>query len=152
MRGPGVAAGRRVRQPVANLDLVPTLLDYAGVAVDGSELDGQSLRPLAASDGNSSLFPEPRYVFSAQDRFQSVTDGRLKLIMDIETSEAALFDLSEDPGERTNLAGERSEQVARLSGALHEWAAQASGRASNAERLRNADAVQERLRALGYLP
>jgi arylsulfatase A-like enzyme len=152
VRGPGVSAGRRVKRPVANLDVVPTLLDYAGGSADGVELEGHSLRPLAAGDGRDSGLREPRYVFSTQGKFHSATDGRMKFMIDIESWERSLFDLASDPGERTNLAAEREEEVARLTGVLREWVDRVSGKKSAAERLRNADAVEERLRALGYLP
>jgi arylsulfatase A-like enzyme len=152
LRGPGVSAGRRVKRPVANLDLVPTLLDYAGVTVDGIGLEGHSLRRLADDNGRGSDLPEPRYVFSTQGRFYSATDGRMKFMIDIKASERSLYDLQSDPGERINLAAERDDEVARLTEVLRLRVDRVSGRKRAAERLRNADAVEERLRALGYLP
>jgi arylsulfatase A-like enzyme len=147
-----LAAGRRVKRPVANLDLVPTLLDFAGVSADGIELEGYNLRRLAAADGQDTDLPEPRHVFSAQGPLQVVTDGRLKLLVDIKSQQRSLFDLAIDPGERNNVAEKRAADVARLSGVLDEWRVRVSGNSSTAERLRDAEAVNERLRALGYLP
>jgi arylsulfatase A-like enzyme len=43
--GLGVPAGRTVEAEVANYDVLPTLVDYAGLPPEGT-LDGRSLRPL----------------------------------------------------------------------------------------------------------
>jgi N-acetylglucosamine-6-sulfatase len=48
VRGPGVAAGRRVPEPVANIDLAPTVLELAGAQVPPAlarTIDGASLAP-----------------------------------------------------------------------------------------------------------
>ena len=47
MRGPGIPAGLRVNQRVANIDLAPTIVDAAG-ATPGRVLDGRSLLPVIA--------------------------------------------------------------------------------------------------------
>lgn len=45
IRGPGVQVGKTTRKMVANIDLAPTIADYAGVSPPGF-VDGRSLRPL----------------------------------------------------------------------------------------------------------
>lgn len=151
LHAPGARAGLRVKPPVANLDLVPTLLDYAGVE-GGPDLEGLSLRALASGRSKDAVFPKQRYVFGAQARFHSATDGRFKLLIDTKSGEKLLFDLTNDPAELKNLATENEREVARLSGAVDEWVDRVANGKDVAERLRNAEAVQERLRALGYLP
>ncbi|MGH3011078.1 MAG: sulfatase family protein [Gaiellaceae bacterium] len=47
MRGPGIPAGLRVNQRVANIDLAPTIVDAAG-ATPGRIMDGRSLLPVIA--------------------------------------------------------------------------------------------------------
>jgi choline-sulfatase len=42
VRGPGIASGR-VREPVSQLDLAPTLVELAGAAAGEAEFDGRSL-------------------------------------------------------------------------------------------------------------
>ena len=49
MRGPKIPAGRLVGEPVANIDVGPTLLDYAG-ATPLNVQDGRSLRPLITGE------------------------------------------------------------------------------------------------------
>ena len=50
LRGPGVPAGRVVRQPVANIDIAPTIYDVTGVE-SRREVDGRSLIPIARDRG-----------------------------------------------------------------------------------------------------
>jgi arylsulfatase A-like enzyme len=47
MRGPGIPAGVRLSQRVANIDLAPTIVDAAG-ATPGRVMDGRSLLPVIA--------------------------------------------------------------------------------------------------------
>jgi N-acetylglucosamine-6-sulfatase len=48
LRGPGIPAGLRLRQHVANIDLAPTIVD-ATEAIAGQVLDGRSLLPIIAN-------------------------------------------------------------------------------------------------------
>ena len=53
MRGPGIAAGTRVADPVADVDLVPTIMDFAGATAPGTAArpqDGRSLAPYLAGE------------------------------------------------------------------------------------------------------
>ena len=52
IRLPGQTAGRRVRGPVSQIDLVPTLLDLLGQPAPDS-LQGRSLRGLCEGEGNA---------------------------------------------------------------------------------------------------
>ncbi|MEV6600969.1 sulfatase [Actinoplanes sp. NPDC051346] len=47
--GPGVRAGRRVAEPVQNVDLRPTFAGFAGAAVP-ADLHGRDIRPLLSGD------------------------------------------------------------------------------------------------------
>ncbi len=58
-----LGGGRRVGQPVALLDVMPTLLDWAGVDVDDLLLQGTSLLPLLTLDAGESA---PRAVVSEE--------------------------------------------------------------------------------------
>jgi N-acetylglucosamine-6-sulfatase len=50
MRGPGIPAGLRLSQRVANIDLAPTIVDAAG-ATPARVMDGRSLLPVIADPG-----------------------------------------------------------------------------------------------------
>ncbi len=103
------AKGKLVDQMVLNIDLAPTLLDFAGVAVP-RQMHGRSCRPLlegrAADDWRRSFFY--CYFREAQYDIPPVTAVRTdaaKLIKYPGHDEwTELFDLKNDPYETRNLA------------------------------------------------
>jgi arylsulfatase A-like enzyme len=145
MRIPGVA-GRRIDTAVANLDIMPTVLDYLGIPTVGMLLNGQSLRPLIEAGET-----ERRVVFSDQGRWRSADDGDFKLLFDGVEMRPELFDLAADPLELTDVLEARPEVGGRLWKELETWLVTTEGGAGNREALEAGKETQERLRALGYL-
>ena len=115
----GEGAGRRVSDPVQHIDLVPTILDLAKAPVPGN-LRGRSLKPLLDGTGrlperviySESLFARYRFGWSG---LMSVTDGRYRYVR---APREELYDLQQDPGERTNVAGRETQRVLKLGEAL----------------------------------
>jgi arylsulfatase A-like enzyme len=135
--------GARIDATVQNLDLVPTLVDLLGVAVPaGQHLEGVSLLPLL--DGAKA---GERYAYALIGTRRSVTDGRFKLVHDLQSGRFALYDLQRDPGETHDVQAEQRPTFARLRQKLLGWIAHSEG-ANGGERGREA---LRRLRALGYL-
>ncbi len=151
LRVPGLAAGGaplKVERPVSNVDLVPTVLDYLGVDAAPFGFEGRSLRPLI--EGAAAADDPP--VFSAGEHLRSVTDGRFKLIEDLEGGTSArLFDLAADPGERRDVLADRRRDYARLAADLEAWLGEHEPGARTDEVRRRTDEAIERLRAVGYL-
>jgi arylsulfatase A-like enzyme len=151
VRGPGVPKKVRIATPVSLVDLLPTLLDTAGVAVpDG--LDGVSLRPLWAEDRKA---VEYRYLFSEADHnnvehdiTRSVRYRELKLVYNRLSREHQLYDLATDPGERRDVSRDQERAVAALSNRLDLF--MANGRSEAPVRALSEKEI-EKLRSLGYL-
>jgi len=124
MRGPGVEPGQ-VRGDLASaVDLMPTILRAAGVAVP-EEVAGQALLPSAKREF---LFTEMNFHEPQILRVQrSVRDDRFKLLLNLtaaaDQSPVELFNLKSDPGERKNLAGDpaHKDTLAKLEAALQAW-------------------------------
>lgn len=140
-------AGVRVRTPAQHVDLVPTLLDLAGLALPRN-LDGMSLRGLL--DGSRPL-PErsiygealyARYHFGWSELY-SLTDSRFRFV---EAPTPELYDLSDDPGERRNVASARSPAASGMARALRALTSGGPGEPAAVTR----DEL-ERLQALGYV-
>jgi arylsulfatase A len=121
--GPGIAANTWCHTRVVGYDWFPTFCDWAGVPVERlpKNLDGGSMAELLRSEGGGAVrrqagnvvFHFPHY--QAEDGPQSALyDGDLKLIWFHEEDRLALFDLSQDIGERNDLAKSRAADVARL--------------------------------------
>ena len=113
LRGPGISAGVSCDALVYLLDMFPTLLERAGVAVPAGQV-GHSLNSLLDGQTNK----HRRLIFSAyQGVFgnplgrpwqRSIKDERYKLIKSVLDGAVTwqLFDLREDPWELNNLVGQ----------------------------------------------
>ncbi len=101
MRLPGaIKPGTVVRQPVSQIDVMPTILDYVGQPVPEG-LHGKSLRPLiAGSDA-----PWRDYAFCQRaDRARMMRTANYKYVFAAKPRMVALYDLGADPEENVNLA------------------------------------------------
>ncbi len=141
-------SGSRVTTPVQHIDLVPTLLDLAGLPAPHG-LEGRSLRGLL--DGSARSLPErsiyaealyARYHFGWSELY-SLTDTRFRYI---QAPTPELYDLRDDPRERRNVAASRSGAAAAMDHALR-----AAGREAIATPSPVSTEERERLQALGYV-
>ncbi|MCP3918938.1 MAG: sulfatase-like hydrolase/transferase [bacterium] len=99
--GPGIPQGES--EALTYLyDLMPTLLDEAGVEVP-SDVEGKSLRPVW--EGKSAGVRDSLYL-TYENKMRAVTDGRWKLIRYPPIDHEQLFDLESDPDELVDLASE----------------------------------------------
>ncbi len=156
LAGPGIPAGKSVAVPVQNIDLLPTI---AGLLWE-EELPGAQGRDLRRLMRGRSA-PESRgLVFSEKGRRPgahcAVIDGTWKLIVDVASEEVALYDLVNDPGEKTNLAEapEHQGRVGRLATAVSEYIAanlSESAKYDRAPPVNVSDDLIRQMRALGYL-
>ncbi len=107
--------GARIEAPVSQLDVLPTIADLLGYEIDGGAYQGSSLLgPL----------PEDRLLhFScwAAEQCLASIKGNEKYIYHYDKQPDQLFDLSEDPLEQENLAGERQEEVEERRSELLAW-------------------------------
>lgn len=122
---PKIPPGTRITALARHVDILPTILDIAGIepGTSGEHIEGRSLLPLlahGAETGGPRLAYSERNLFGPQRR--SIQDGRYKLILEIDSGQVELYDLAADPGERENLAAVRKQEAARLLGLLDRWA------------------------------
>jgi arylsulfatase len=119
-------AGSWVREPAHVVDLVPTILELAGVG-SAAELDGESLAPLLAG-GTRSRGP----LFWEHEGWRAVRDGDLKLVARWPGLRGEprwqLYDLAADRTELHDLAAERPADVTRLAALWEVWAQRAGVR------------------------
>lgn len=149
--GPGVPRGEVRATLSENLDIVPTLLDLAGVRLKAGAFAGRSLLPAIAGGVQSRSAIErgeegpARLQTSAFAGWRAAFDGRFKLMLNASAGGLRLFDLARDPGETTDLATSERRTAAGLRRALE---AQSPAPATALEAARE---TERQLRSLGYL-
>jgi arylsulfatase A len=132
MRFPGrIPASTVSSEPAMTIDLLPTIAGLTGTRLPEHTIDGRDIWPVISGDGRS---PHEAYYFYWGQHLQAVRSGRWKLHfphgypsvnapgseglpgrMSQQKVDLALFDLSVDPGETTDIADQHPDVVARLS-------------------------------------
>lgn len=153
IRLPGAhEGGCEVETPVNILDVMPTVLELAGIESEQA-LQGRSLVDLLRGDG---VLPE-RALFAELSRHrndvQAVRRGDWKLILDRRLQRELLYDLASDPHETRNLAAMRPDVHRELRQLIERYRFEefmAQGEAAGSEARAPSLETQEQLRALGY--
>jgi arylsulfatase A-like enzyme len=136
VRFPGVVeAGSKNETPIAQIDLYPTFLELAG-RTEPAGLDGVSLLP-AFKSGNlksRALFwhfpgylqsykadPDSASTFFRTTPCSVIRKGDWKLIQYFEDGVIELYNLKNDPSEKTNLASKNEARKIELLAELEAW-------------------------------
>jgi len=121
---PGVEGGRMTHEPVLQLDILPTVMELAGVVHDekatpeASPLPGRSLLPLMRDDATEeqlrSIRERDMILTTHYDTLGVLSRFEHKLIFDRPSGTYLLFDLVNDPGEMVNLADDEPELLEHM--------------------------------------
>ncbi len=118
-----IAAGTKVNRIAGAIDLLPTLADFAGIEFDAPKpLDGKSIKPLLTGGGDDW---ESRVMFSTWNKKATVRDDRYRLQMG-----GGLYDIINDPREKSDLTEKKPQVVKRLKKQLDGWLAETSLKSS----------------------
>lgn len=109
--GPGVGVSGILDAPVHVADLVPTLLDAAGVPYDADAFYGRSAFPVLAGQAKSSRNENESFAFEVSGN-AALYRGNWKITRlspPLGDAQWRLYDLSVDPGETKDLSAENPE-------------------------------------------
>jgi arylsulfatase A-like enzyme len=129
-----VKAGTVSPEPVILTDFHPTLLEAAGLKpTDGSTGDGESLLALLKEEGRprreAIFWHYPNFAFHGDNRLGSAMRmGDFKLLEFFDDNSVELYNLTEDLGEKKNLAQEKPELTAEMRKRLHAWRTQSGAK------------------------
>ena len=162
---PSVPAGRTVTTQARTIDIVPTVLDVAGIPIPPG-LQGATLLPrmlgktggpvpFAYSESGRNFYREnPRqYVDGVAGKWRMMRSDRFKLIMIPTRSGGPIwefYDLESDPGETTNVLGKFPQDEEALRRALLELVA-ADPMKDDRNEPPLPPGLEENLRSLGYV-
>jgi len=160
----GEAAGTRVDQLLANIDVLPTLLGVlkleAPDGIDGEKVDLRDLetgidlrvRFGEATKPHRNVETDPRWANALKARCIRV--GRYKYVWTPYAHTRELYDLNVDRDETNNLLVQPDEETARLAADFHtrlvEWTESADPLTSTFDPSQREESIR-RLRSLGYL-
>jgi len=154
LRFPGSPSHLRVAAQVRSIDLMPTLLELAGIPVP-DVVQGVSVMALVSGGETSeparvaySESYNPKYEYGWSE-LKSLHSNSFHLI---DAPQPELYDVRADPGEQTNIAGRQPNVLRQLERQLDEVLAHSSRKRSDNQDPAPVDPqAQERLAALGYV-
>lgn len=115
-----IAPGISVSEPVAHIDVMPTLAAVAGAPQpEGVVIDGVDLLPLATGEGAENWNRET--LFWQNGHYQVVRHGDWKLQVNDRPTDGLqqwLYNLAKDPTEQNNLAASRRDKLNELNALL----------------------------------
>jgi arylsulfatase A-like enzyme/predicted Zn-dependent protease len=143
--------GIRCRRIVSLVDIMPTVLDMAGVPIP-SQVQGESLVPLFfhPEKSHSYAYSEtyyPRFHYGWSE-LKSIQNERYKLII---APEVELYDLVEDPDEKKNIVSSHSKILAELRAEADRFISEYSENAMEMDYRKIDEETREKLAALGYI-
>ncbi|WP_342804750.1 arylsulfatase [Alteromonas sp. M12] len=122
----GIDEARKVDTLAAHFDLMPTLMELAGIdASEASEIDGVSLVPVLVDDGAL----ESRKIVVTNQRVDQprigrpsvVMDGNWRFVSELDKNTEELYDLASDPSQQVNLINDNPQKAEELRQALRDW-------------------------------
>ena len=118
---PGLKA-RRIKNPVAMLDLLPTMVNLARIKKQ-FQFEGRSLVPQLVEGveppPDRPIFSEVQVGFHNSHFINAITTRDFKLIYDVSYNTYQLYDLRKDPGELVDVADKHPADLKRLKGLLY---------------------------------
>lgn len=127
VRWPGVTLAQAVcDEPVILTDLFHTLTASADLkgahdaAPDGRDLSPLLKNPTAGLSRDALFFHYPHY-YETTTPVSAVRAGDWKLLEYLEDNRVELYNLRDDPSEKSDLAGSRADRVGELRARLHAW-------------------------------
>jgi arylsulfatase A-like enzyme/Tfp pilus assembly protein PilF len=146
--------GTVISSQVRTLDIMPTMLDLAGLPAPGIA-QGRSLARAVlegAEPGDEDAYIETQHTLYSYN-WQALTGLRTPRWKYVRAPQAELYDLDSDPGENTNLAAEERGVLGEMETRLRRIESE-SGMApggQHATRTERDQSVIDKMRALGYL-
>jgi arylsulfatase A-like enzyme len=117
-----IKPGQVSDEPIISQDLFPTFCALAGVK--SKPVDGLSL-PFVPGPRDvkreALCWHYPHYSNQGGKPSSAVRQGDWKLIEFLEDQHVELYNLNDDPGEKTDLAAQQPERAKALKGRLHAW-------------------------------
>lgn len=124
VRWPGrFPKGKVVDAVTSHIDILPTLCDLLKIPLPKDrEMDGKSILPLLKNGGGKSPH---RYVYHSWNRYVPLNNKKWAIGGErYKLANGKLFDLQQDPGEKTDIAAKHPDRVRRMRKEFVRWFAE----------------------------
>jgi len=110
-------------KPFSHIDLIPTLADLMQAGQDEAWQGKSRVKEVLGSNSAEAdfVFTRATHLFSPEEPLEMTVVDPYKLIVGLESSKAALYNLRDDPGEQSDLAQDQEDVVNILLDALNTW-------------------------------
>lgn len=153
--GEGIPSGKIVEKGfVRSVDVTPTLLDLAGVPLEGLGLDGKSLVPVmeAGKSDITEVYSEDVFEARGYGMLQSLRTEQNKFIRNLTLGTEEYYDLKMDPEEKKNILSEQDpEEITAMRKKLNHYLFNRVPSGKKQFSAEEKEAIDQRLRALGYI-
>jgi len=142
-------SGTVIDKPVSLLDIMPTVLDAAGIEIPDNVHGKSLLDPLNRITGVNR-----EYLFFELSKWtvsKGVQNDTWKYIYNYCTQREELYDLSRDPAEVKNLVKVKPAIAKKLKEAIFDWASSAPRAPSIRKTINPSREIEDQLKALGYI-
>ena len=152
IKGENLPKGKVIKEMVRSIDLVPTLLDLAGISTKEYGFDGLSMLPVInKNETRDEVYSEDLFEPRGEGVLQSLRTKDFKFIRNLTLGTEEYYDLNNDPGEQEDIK-EKMEQEKliqirkKLNSHLLTKAVSQKGFSQEEK-----EAIDQRLRGLGYI-
>ena len=152
IKGEGLPKGRTIKGMVRSIDLVPTLLDLVGISTEEYFFDGLSLLPLIEKDeAIEEVYSEDLFEPRGEGALQSLRAKDFKFIRNLTLGTEEYYDLDSDTQEQNNLMGKiDKEKLITIRKKLNTFLKTQIFEGKTISQ-KEKEAIDKRLRALGYI-
>jgi arylsulfatase A-like enzyme len=116
---------RDIDDLTAHVDILPTLLDLAGIDIDDIDTDGISLVPalkdVVELPDRTMVVTNQRVLHPDPDRPYSVMQGSWRYVHAEQGGGVELFDLATDPGQTNNIIEQHPERTQAMARSYEDW-------------------------------
>jgi len=153
IKGEGLPQGKAIKGMVRSIDLVPTLLDLAGIPIKGYNFDGSSLSPLIKKGEakGEEVYSEDLFEPRGEGALQSLRTEDSKFMRNLTLGTEGYYDLNSDPQEQNNLIEKADkEKLIAIRKKLNAFLKTQIFKGKTISQ-KEKEAIDQRLRALGYI-
>jgi len=153
IKGEGLPKGKRVKDMVRSIDLVPTLLDLVGISTEEYDFDGSSLLSVIEKGEakGREVYSEDLFEIRGEGALQSIRTDDFKFMRNLTLGTEEYYDLHKDPQEKNNIVEKIDKEVIiNLRKKLNAFLKTQVSKGEISSQMEKEE-INKRLRALGYI-